>query len=189
MLFCASVKAQVEVDTSYRSYSIKLTSGDDYRVLTFSQDDSSGYVHMNYFANTSHAQPLSSEIPYLCTLWDSARQAIDIRLTSVNVGYPLQYADVLKNHVTAFKRSPEWQAHVKNKGKTLDYPLIKSTMLAGHVYCPLEDLLKEFCYEITGFSTEKHGFLTKEELIELGEAADEVIPVPFMVWIKVEKRD
>lgn len=144
---------------------------------------------MNYFANTRQSQPLSSEIQYIRSLWDSARQAIDIRLTSVSVGYPLQYTDVLKNHVTAFKRSPEWQAHVKNKGKTLDYPLIKSTMLAGHVYQPLEDLLKEYGYEITGFSTEKHGFVTKDQLLDMGEAADEVIPVPFMVWIKVEKRD
>lgn len=181
--------AQVEVDTSYRSYSIKLTTGDDYRVLTFSQDDSSGYVHMNYFANTSQPQSLTSEVQYIRTLLDSAHQAIDIRLTSVNVGYPLLYADVLKNHVTAFKLSPDWQAHVKNKGKTLDYALIKSTMLAGHVYQPLEDLLKEYGFEITGFSTEKHGFVMKDQLIELGEAPDEVIPVPFMVWIKVEKRD
>jgi hypothetical protein len=43
--------------------------------------------------------------------------------------------------------------------------------------------LKTKGYHITGFSNEKHGFVTKENLQKSGFAGNEIVPMPFMVWL------
>ena len=82
--------------------------------------------------------------------------------------------------------SDKWKNHVKNKGKKLDYLLIKEVMLENKVYKPLNDFLKTKGYSINGFSTEKHGFVTKENLQKVGFPENEIIPMPFIVWILIE---
>ena len=58
-------------------------------------------------------------------------------------------------------------------------------MLENNVYKPLQDFLKTKNYPITGFETEKHGFVTKENLQKAGFSGDEIIPMPFIVWLKL----
>ncbi|CAD5279127.1 MULTISPECIES: hypothetical protein [unclassified Imperialibacter] len=181
-------RGQIEVDTSFRSISLKLTLDDGFRSLTFRKNgESDTAIFLNYFVskNTQGKTNLSDEIPNIRTLWDSAAQLIPIRLTSANIGYPLEYDDVLQNQIAAFNASSEWKAHVNKNGKKLDYKLIRQVMIDHHVYGPFEDLLSDYGYTLTDLSTEKHGFVTNEKLKELGRSPDEVIPVPYMVWLAI----
>jgi hypothetical protein len=181
-------QGQIEVDTSFRSTSLKLTLDDGYRSLTFRKmKDSDTAVYLNYFVSQSGQEKpkLSDEIPHIRTLWESAAQLIPIRLAAANIGYPLEYDDVLRNQIMAFNASDEWQAHVNKNGKKLDYKLIRQVMIDYHVYGPLEDLLANYGYALTDLSTEKHGFVTSEKLKELGRSPDEIIPVPYMVWLTI----
>tara|TARA_R110002012_G_scaffold142411_6_gene300450 strand:+ start:1531 stop:2166 length:636 start_codon:yes stop_codon:yes gene_type:complete len=181
-------RGQIEVDTSFRSISLKLTLDDGYRSLTFRKNgDSDTAIFLNYFVskNTGDRTNLSDEIPNIRILWDSATQLIPIRLTSANIGYPLEYDDVLQNQIAAFNASGEWKAHVNKNGKKLDYKLIRQVMIDHHVYGPFEDLLADYGYALTDLSTEKHGFVTNEKLKELVRNPDEVIPVPYMVWLTI----
>ncbi|WOK08428.1 hypothetical protein RT717_07230 [Imperialibacter roseus] len=181
-------RGQIEVDTSFRSISLKLTLDDGYRSLTFRKNgDSDTAIFLNYFVskNTGDRTNLSDEIPNIRILWDSATQLIPIRLTSANIGYPLEYDDVLQNQIAAFNASGEWKAHVNKNGKKLDYKLIRQVMIDHHVYGPFEDLLAAYGYALTDLSTEKHGFVTNEKLKELVRNPDEVIPVPYMVWLTI----
>ncbi|MEQ8809755.1 MAG: hypothetical protein RIE59_11855 [Imperialibacter sp.] len=165
-----------------------LTLDDGYRSLTFRKNgESDTAIFLNYFVskNTQGKTNLSDEIPNIRILWDSAAQLIPIRLTSANIGYPLEYDDVLQNQIAAFNASSEWKAHVNKNGKKLDYKLIRQVMIDHHVYGPFEDLLSDFGYTLTDLSTEKHGFVTNEKLKELGRSHDEVIPVPYMVWLAI----
>lgn len=120
---------------------------------------------------------------YVRTLWDSASHLTAIQLTGANIGYPLEYDDVLQRQIQAFKRSPEWQAHLNQHGKQLNYELMRKIMIENHVYAPFEALLAEFGYAITGLSTEKHGFVPKEALKQMGEDTSTVVPIPFMVLL------
>ena len=61
----------------------------------------------------------------------------------------------------------------------------KQVMIDHHVYGPFEDLLADYGYALTDLSTEKHGFVTNEKLKELVRNPDEVIPVPYMVWLTI----
>ncbi|MNY66180.1 hypothetical protein D3C86_2035610 [compost metagenome] len=60
-------------------------------------------------------------------------------------------------------------------------------MLTGNVYKPFDSLLHRYGYRIVGYSTEKHGFISPKDLKNNGFKGNEIIQVPFMVWINVEK--
>ncbi len=182
--------AQITVDTSYQSVTLMLKIDSGYRSLTFRRAaDSDTAIYLNYFKNVAGGKlpNLREEVGYIRLLWDSAVQIIPIRLTSANIGYPLQYEDVLNSQIKAFKESEAWQAHVSKNGKTLDYSLLRSVMLEAHVYGPFEDFLKARGYAVVGLPTEKHGFIPKEKLKTLGEKETEIIPIPYMVWLSLKK--
>jgi hypothetical protein len=93
----------------------------------------------------------------------------------------------LKNHIQAFTDSKNWQNHIKQNGKKLDYKIIKETMLKSDIYKPLNDFLKTKGYYISGFETEKHGFITKKNLQKAGFPGSEIVPMPFIVWVVLNK--
>ena len=60
-------------------------------------------------------------------------------------------------------------------------------MLEGDVYKALNDFLKTKGIYISGFGTEKHGFVTKENLQKAGFTGNEIVPMPFIVWVTLNQ--
>ncbi|MCB2195600.1 MAG: hypothetical protein KQH79_07055 [Bacteroidetes bacterium] len=186
------LNAQVTISKTNVDYSLKLEKDSIVRILTFYKvADSSFYHAIHYaisdFSHTGTEFILKNEIEFIQQLWNMAEDSISLELRSANIGYPLEYSDVLANHIQAFLDSEQWQKHITQNGKKLDYEIIKTVMLKQDVYKPFHDFLKSKGYHISGFSTEKHGFVTKENLQKAGFAGNEIIPMPFMVWIILSK--
>ena len=77
----------------------------------------------------------------------------------------------------------EW---VKKQGNK-DYKIIKKVMFDAGVYQSLNDFLKTKGFYISGFETEKHGFVTKENLQKEGYSGNEIVPMPFIVWVTLNQ--
>ena len=190
LTFAHTLNAQVKITKSDVDYSLIIAHDQVIRTLTFWKDkDSSIYHSVKYdvsdFQETNSKKNLEDEIQYIKKLWEIAEDSICFSLKSFNIGYPLLYADILKNHINAFLASEDWQNYSRKNGKKLEYKLQKQIMLENNVYKPLQDFLKTKNYSITGFETEKHGFVTKENLQKAGFSGEEIIPMPFIVWLKL----
>ncbi len=187
------LNAQVTISKTDVDYSLKLEQDSIFRILTFYKDaDSSLYHAVNYsisdFNSADNEFNLNHEVEFIQQLWNIAEDSILLKLRSANIGYPQIYSDVLASHIQAFLDSEQWQMHIKQNGKKLDYEIIKTVMLEEDVYKPFNDFLKLKGYHISGFSTEKHGFVTKENLQKAGFAGNEIVPMPFMVWLILSKQ-
>lgn len=186
-IFCQVTVSKSEVD-----YSLKIEKDSILRILTFWKDkDSEIYTSVKYsvsdFNVISSQKILENEIKTINLLWDIASDSINFNLQSFNIGNPLLYSDILKNHIQAFIDSENWQNHVKLNGKTLNYEIIKMIMEESNVYKPLNEFLNTKNYYISGFETEKHGFVTKENLQKAGYQGTEIIPMPFIIWAILER--
>ena len=153
--------------------------------LAFHKHLDSTRYHFLRFHKPDSIRQLIPLLPTLAGMWHEATPKIDIQLTSINIGYPLEYDDVLTNHIKAFSTTDQW---VDDEGthERIDYRKVAQVMYANNVF-PLDELLTDFGYEITGFSIEKVGFVQPEKLTELGFEETLTIPVPFMVWIEVDE--
>ena len=184
--------SQVEISKSSVDFSLKIEQDSIYRILTFWKDlDSTIYTSVKYsvsdFNKTATTKNLANEINTINQLWETAEDSICFNLQSFNIGYPLLYSDILKNHIQAFINSEEWQKHLELNGKILNYKIIKKVMMEANTYKLLDDFLKTKGLYISGFETEKHGFVTKEILQKAGYSGNEIIPMPFIVWVKLAK--
>ncbi|MCK5169114.1 MAG: hypothetical protein KAQ75_04470 [Bacteroidales bacterium] len=182
-----SVYCQITISKSKVDYSLKIEKDSTTRILTFWKDkDSTIYTSVKYsvidFKKKSTEINLTDEISTINQLWNIAKDSITFNLQSFNIGYPLLYSDILKNNIQAFIDSKDWQNHIKQNGEKLDYNIIKKVMLDADVYQPLNDFLKTKGFYISGFETEKHGFVTKENLQKVSFTGAEIIPMPFIVW-------
>lgn len=185
------INAQVTISKTNVDYSLKIEKDNLVRILTFWKNkDSLVYHSVKYSISNFNPDEskyyLKNEIEFVEYLWNIADDSIPLNLKSANIGYPLIYSDVLSNHIQAFLHSEQWQNHLKQNGKKLNYEIIKKVMLKQDVYKPFNDFLKLKGYHISGFSTEKHGFVTKENLQKAGFAGNEIIPMPFMVWVTLK---
>lgn len=191
-IFCSLLSfPQVSVQKTESDYTLRMDSDSIIRHLVFWKDkDSSYYKGCKYsctkFMISKTELELKDEIKYLDELWKIAADSININISAFFIGYPQEYSDIFLNQIEAFQKSEKWQQHLIEKGKTLDYKLIHDIMMEYNVYGPLNDFLKTHNYQIAGFSTEKHGFATKESLKKAGFTGKEIIPLPFMVWINLE---
>lgn len=167
-------------DTSSVDFSVSDSLG--FSIAFHKHPDSSRY-HFMRFHKPDSIRNLTSILPTMASLWSAASAKIDIRLTSVNIGYPLEYDDVLTHHIEAFTSSDLWQANGPHDER-VNYSLVSQIMFAHNIF-PLHELMTDFGYEITGFSIEKVGFVQPEKLFELGFDKSLNIPVPYMVWIEV----
>jgi hypothetical protein len=153
------------------------------------------YQDLNY--GTEKVRELKEEIKIIEFLWNSGKDRINIDLKSASVGYPLQYKDILLKQIEVFRNDPKWQKYTvyrKNNKKPswdIDHELIETIMLEGKVYSSLDDLLLKFGYKIKGFSVEKTGYVTQKYIdkydLEYEESEIKDIPIPFIVWVSVEK--
>ena len=183
--------SQVVIQQTETDYTLKIETDSIIRHLTFWKDRQSNlYTGCKYsytkFKKLTHPINLSDEIPMIEILWKMATDSISIQLSSFFIGYPEEYSDIYQNQINAFIRSEKWQNHIKKNGKTLDYQLLHDVMMENNVYKPWNEFLLTKGYRITAFSTEKHGFATKESLKKAGFTGQEIIPLPFMVSINLE---
>lgn len=177
----------VDIERSDNELTLKLTEGDNYSVMSFrTTSEDSVFNYLKYSKNKKIIS-LSEECGIMDGLWSQADSLISILLTTADIGYPLQFPDIMPDYIQAFIDSEEWMTHVSLKGKELNYELMHSVIYSSNVFQPLTDLLYLQGYYITGVSTEKHGFVPKEDLINYGYKGDEIIPVPFMLYWKVER--
>ncbi|MDA3886556.1 MAG: hypothetical protein PF638_13260 [Candidatus Delongbacteria bacterium] len=174
---------------------------DDKKNLRFSKElQSQIFSHFNYQDlnyGTEKVRELKEEIKIIEFLWNSGKDSINIDLKSASVGYPLQYKDILLKQIEVFRNDPKWQKYTvyrKNNKKPswdIDHELIETIMLEGKVYSSLDDLLLKFGYKIKGFSVEKTGYVTQKYIdkydLEYEESEIKDIPIPFIVWVSVEK--
>jgi len=192
LLIFSFLNAQIKIEKSIVDYSLKIEQDSIHRTLTFWKNkDSTIYTSVKYsitdFNNVLFEKKLFDETSTINQLWDIAKDSINYNLQSFNISYPLYYSDILKNHIKAFNDSKEWQNHIEQNGKKLDYTIIKKVMFENNVYKPLNDFLKTKGYEISGFETEKHGFVTNENLQKAGYSGNKIIPMPFIVWVTLSK--
>ncbi len=185
-----AIFSQVTVSKSEVDYSIKIEKDSILRILTFWKDkDSTIYTSVKYsvsdFNNTLSEKNLEDEINAINQLWEIAKDSITFNLQSFNIGYPMYYSDILKNQANAFINSEKWKNHTIQYGKTLDVNLIRNIMLEQNVYEPLNEFLNNMGYRINGFDTEKHGFVQERDLQKTGLTGSEIVPMPFIVWVKL----
>ena len=153
------------------------------------------YRDINY--STEKVRKLSHEIIIIENLWNAAKDSVFLDLNSISVGYPLQFKDVLQKQIEVFSSSPKWQKYTfyrKNNdipSWKIDHELIEGIMFENRIYGELDEVLNKFGYEIKGFSVEKIGYVTQKDIdkydLNIDKEKYKDVPIPFMVWIMVEK--
>ncbi len=158
--------------------------------LTFHKHLDSTRYHFMRLRKPDEVRSLKDMLPTMASLWKAAEDTIDIQLSSLNIGYPLEYDDVLTNQIQVFSSSEKWLNHLRTQGNTqgnnVDYALVSEIMYANNIF-PIYELLADFGYKVTGFSIEKVGFVQPERLVSLGFDESLTIPVPYMVWVEVQQ--
>lgn len=174
-------------DRSYGDFNVRVNEGDQYRMLTFSGIDSLNiYRYVKITVVGDSLLNLSSELKTLDLLWDAAMDSIKTDLKSISVGYPLLYEDILKNQIDAFVKDSTWR-QMASDARNISYPQLRIIMKEKDVYSPFNNWLQEKGYRTANLSTEKHGFVPESDLKRLGYTGGEIVPVPFMVWLELEK--
>lgn len=144
-------------------------------------------VRQNYQTEHQQKHDLTSIMQYTAIFWIAANRDAPLELQKVYVGSPLSYNDVQKRHIKVFQHSSKWKAHLKEKGRTVDYQLVADIMLETDVYKPLNDFLKLKGFEIINISLEKVGLIPSKLLEDDGLNNNGIIPTPHMVWIEIGK--
>lgn len=175
--FAQTALSQFTVERTSRSFTIRSSEPDTCKPLTFRSEMTEGKYDLLRIGN-AFRQTLADQLPCIARLWHACIDSIPIALRSIGIGYPLSYSDVLKKHIEAFR-------HLRNT-RRLPPTKIREVMLKARVYAPLDSLIESFGYRVTGMSTEKHGYVPKEELKRLGYGGREYIPMPFIVWLIVK---
>lgn len=181
------LQAQIEVTRTDKEYSLKKSTGESWSVLRFGRNDEFSPFNYMKYSRSVRIESLEEECKIIDELWSHADESINVELSTADVGYPLQFPDIMPDYIQAFLDSEEWMTHVSLKGKELNYELMHKVIYENDVFRPLTDLLYLHGYYITGVSTEKHGFVTKEDLTKYGFKSSDIIPVPFMLYWKVER--
>ena len=187
MFIAFSFSRDITISQTDNDYFLKYTEGDSYRILNFRRNlEDSVYTYIHYSVSFK-PKALSEEVCYIDTLWDIAGKTIDIKPSSVDIGYPLEYPDIMPAYIQAFLDSEEWQAHVSLNGKALDYNIMHDVIYGDDIFSDLIDLFYLHGYFTVGVSSEKHGFVLKEELQKYGFNGDEIIPMPYMLYWHIER--
>jgi hypothetical protein len=187
-----STYCQIKIDSTFTDYNVRYKKENDSLSIGFYKDrESSSFSTLRIKDQTLSVKGtlnLEDEIKIIDSLWKEAERHIPINLTTIHMGYPSLYSDVLKRQITIFSKSQSWQNHVKKNGKKLDLKLMREIMLKDKTYLLIDSLLEKRGYRIKEISTEKHGFVSKDALIKAGFTGKEIIPIPFMVYLSVERK-
>lgn len=148
--------------------------------------DDTVYNYLKYSSCTK-CESFANEMKMIDSLWTLAEDSIKIDLNAADLGYPLEFKGKIKEYIQTFLDSEEWMGHVSVKGKSLNYDIMRKVIFENEIYPEITELFNNRGYTVTGISTEKHGFVIENELIKYGYTGDEIIPVPFMLYWKLEK--
>jgi hypothetical protein len=187
-LFTANLfSATITIAETEREYSLKYSDEASYRLLRFNRGVEDSLFSYFNFSRSGKSLTFVNEMAVLDTLFGIAAKKIEIGLKSASVGYPLEYPDIMPDYIQAFLDSEEWQTHATVEGKELNYAVMHDIIRGSTIFSGLVDLMYLHGYYISGISSEKHGFVTKDDLIRYGFKGDEIIPMPFMLYWKVER--
>lgn len=150
--------------------------------------EDSVYNYLKY-SSCSKSGSFQHEMNTIDSLWSLARDSIKIELSAADLGYPLEFKSRIKEYIEAFLDSEEWMGHVSVNGKTVNCEIMHKVIFENEIYPELTELFKKHGYTVTGISTEKHGFIIENELKKYGFTGDEIIPVPFMLYWKLDKNN
>jgi hypothetical protein len=188
--FYSLFASELTLDKSADELSLKLTDKENYSVLTFRKSSGDSVFTFLKYSKSRKMESLASECRTIDSLWviaEKAEKDAKIELSSASIGYPLEYPDIMPDYIQAFLDSEEWQTHATVKGKELNYAVMHDIIRGSTIFSGLVDLMYLHGYYISGISSEKHGFVTKDDLIRYGFKGDEIIPMPFMLYWKVER--
>lgn len=195
-----------EFSREYGDFTIKYDDEKCFKLLSFSKHpDSSTYDYLkfdSYYHNYDDINNLTDQIPFIKKYWKIAEDSISINLTGMMIGYPLVYKDLLLEHINIFIDNEKWlnyysdyKAKLKEEYIQLNYKLIKELMNQNNSYNLISPLLKELGYSITEISIEKVGFITDKDIEKYNlqnlypKEKLSTVPVPFIVYLKIEKID
>ncbi|GEM_PF-2629134 len=204
IVLCASLIAGAAAAQAHSSTDVSYAVCDsdmfyEYRLTFWKDKDSLVHRGMQFRVRPLdpkrwQAKPrLADCLPAIGRLWDAAAESVAIDLRSVDVGYPAQFPDLLRRQIEVFAASPEWRQQLQRKKPSHDFRTLAPIMAAGNVYGALDVLLQVRGYRITGISTEKHGYLRREDVAgmdpppRLGGLRLRDIPLPFIVTIGVAR--
>lgn len=179
------VYGEYNIKKSEKEYSIGYEEDGLYRILTFyKENEKKAYSKAWYRVSKMKAKDLylQDEIKIIDKLWMESLKEIEIEIDSINIGVPKLYADIFSIYIETFLKSEKWM-NSSNKNEVLMREIIKESK----IYKSLEEFLFVKSYKIKEFSTEKHGFISKETLLKKGKTGNEKILMPYMLWIKLEK--
>ena len=134
---------EIQGEKSEFSYRV-FDKNNDIRYLTFSKNDKGIYNKIQF--RKANKKKFKNEILEIEKLWDFADKEIEIELSYISVGYPLQYKSVLKNYIDAFLNSKKWKKHIDDGNKEFGYDLIREIMLENNIYFLDELLYKKGYY-------------------------------------------
>ncbi len=191
-----------EFEQTNVDFTVKLYENNSTKLLSFQKNIDS--LQYNILKFTLYPDDylmkfqLNDQLEFIEKYWKQAENSINIDLSSIWVGYPTEYIDLLVDHVNAFINSEEWQNYVieskKNNGRIIpDHKIIETVMYKYNSYKIIYSLLEKFNCEITGVSIEKVGFLREEDFSEESDLNKfdinrlKEIPIPYMVYLKVKK--
>lgn len=215
ILLCASLKAQTINKTDY-TYDINQKIGNTDYYYYFNKGKNDTFINLKIMTFKDESQTISfkkgvlpsntlcNEVLPLVDFYNTASKEIKLDLWNMNIGYPMQYADVLANQINFFVKDTSWQkyytsykSNLKKEFVNLDYELISKKMKEGNVYTCLEIELNKIGYTIQKIGIEKVGFLDvkffpslKKELLQTypyTEAQLKTVPIPYMVYIGINK--
>lgn len=189
LMFFSSVilSSEISFSRSETNFSIRDQDGDKYCLLTFRKTAEDSVFNYLKYSSCSKKGEFVHELAVVDSLWKLAQDSIKIYLTAADLGYPLEFKAKIKEYIQTFLDSEEWMEHVSVNGKTLNYEIMRKVILENEIYPEIDELFCKHGYNITGINTEKHGFVIKNELIKYGFKGDEIIPVPFMLYWKLER--
>jgi hypothetical protein len=178
----------------------KINNVDYYYYFNKGKNDT--FINLKIMTFSDSNKTLCAEVAPLATFYNIAKKEIKIDLWNMNIGYPLQYDDVLANQINFFVKDTAWQNYfnsyknnLKNKNNNLDYELIAKKMKEAKVYKCLEVELNKIGYTINEIGIEKVGFLDlkyfpkmKSKLFKqfpYTESQFKTVPMPYMVYIGI----
>jgi hypothetical protein len=180
-------------------------NGTDYYYY-FNKGKNDTFINLKIMTFNTDSTPntLCKEVAVLEKFYNIAAKEIKIDLWNMNVGYPLQYEDVLANQINLFVKDSAWQNYYKSYSTAmrkeytaLDYTLISKLMTEGKVYQCLETELNKTGYTIAQVGIEKVGFLDFKYYTKLkskimkqfpySESQLKTVPIPHVVYIGINK--
>lgn len=179
--------SEITFNRSSVDYSVRKEFEGKYFIVSFRKSpDDSVYTYLKYSGN-SKSGSFDEQMAMIDSLWTLAEDSIKIGLNAADLGYPLEFKSKLEEYIRAFLDSEDWMVHVTLKGKELNYDLMHKVIYENDIYPEITKLFNKRKYTVTGVSTEKHGFIPKVELVKYGFTGDEIIPIPFMLYWKLEE--